>query len=377
MEGKTKKKRKVLKVLLVALSFVLTIVVTASVTLAWFYDSDWASDQVTMAGAVGIEMRDESKLVTSGAGGLHFIINDATTNGKAYPGQAIEMEASVFNNGGTSVTSWWKEQPGYDADTNPNPTDTQIQGSGAGSACFVRANFKIYTNVGTETSLSDYDTTGWTPDEIAQLQKEILENQKMDAQELYEFLVDLIDEQNTKYGSTYKWIFWRNSDARMTINSEKYFAGSKTESTTAQPDEGYFYLCQPDGQTLYQLTVGGEATFLWNGTFIIPWQLTNLSADKHIFIGLSFQAIQTFIPRIDSGTINPTLANNQLPFADCKYNNISVQTVFNSSWFRSVSTVIDGFDYSDSSKGFVPALYPEDKDSKTGTAVANPTLPTT
>ncbi|MBE5736458.1 MAG: hypothetical protein E7356_03820 [Clostridiales bacterium] len=372
MEGKTKKKRKVLKVLLVALSFVLTIVVTASVTLAWFYDSDWASDQVTMAGAVGIEMRDESKLVTSGAGGLHFIINDETTNGKAYPGQAIEMEASVFNNGGTSVTSWWQSQPGYTEGSKP--TDTQIQGSGAGSACFVRANFKIYTNVGVEDDITDYDTTGWTQAEKDQLAIEIQKNKEMNAQALYEFLVDLIDEQNTKYGTTYKWIFWRNSDARMTINSEKYFAGSKTESATAQPDEGYFYLCQPDGETLYQLTVGGDATFLWNGTFIIPWQLTNLSADKHIFIGLSFQAIQTFIPRIDSGTINPTLANNQLPFADCKYNNISVQTVFNSSWFRQVSPIIDGFDYSDDTKGFVPALYPEDHESKTGTAVANPTL---
>ena len=357
MKGKTKTKGRIVKTLLLALSFVLTIVITASVTLAWFYDSDWASDQITMAGSVGIELREQTDrdspangLLTSGAGALHFIINDATTNGKAYPGQAIEMEAAVYNNGGDSKSS----------------------GASNGSECYVRAYFEVYTNIG------DYDLSSLDSSGLSELEKEeIRANALMNAQGLYEFLVGLVDTENTAHGSSYKWTYWRNNNAKHTINGDNYHNGIKLSSSVTEdkPDIGFFYLCESDGQTLKRLSVEETAVFLWNSTFIIPWQLTNLSADKDIFIGVVFQAIQTFIPRIDSGVINNTIANNQLPYADCKYNNISVQTVFNSSYFPPISTVIGSTDYS--APEYVKASLPEgyNNPSHSGTAQANPALP--
>ncbi len=54
MKGKAKNKRKIGKVILIGLGFFLTIVLTFTTTLAWFYDSDWASKSITMAGTVGI-----------------------------------------------------------------------------------------------------------------------------------------------------------------------------------------------------------------------------------------------------------------------------------------------------------------------------------
>lgn len=355
MKGKINSKRKIVKALLLVLSFVLTIVLTASVTLAWFYDSDWASDHVTMAGSVGIEMRESTDrdnpangVLTSGAGELHFIINDATTNGKAYPGQAIEMEAGVYNNGGVS-----KEN-----------------GTSNGSECYVRAHFEVYTNIG------DYNLEEIEDDPtLTELEKEeIRANALMNAQGLYEFLVGLIDTQNEVNGAQYIWTFWRNNDAKHTINEETYHNGVKTSDSALKPDVGYFYLCQSDGVTLKRLSVDESAVFIWNSTFVIPWQLTNLSADKNIFIGLSFQAVQTFIPRIDSGIINDTLAHNQLPYADCKYNNVSVQTVFNSSYFPAISPIVDGVDFSTAE--YVKASLPIDFSDaeKSGTAQPNPTL---
>ena len=75
MKGKKKNKKKVGKILLLGMSFLLTIVLTFTITLAWFYDSDWASNSVTMAGTVGIEVRKQGATsATSGSGNLHFII---------------------------------------------------------------------------------------------------------------------------------------------------------------------------------------------------------------------------------------------------------------------------------------------------------------
>ena len=59
-QTKSKKGKKIAKVVLLALSFILTAVITFNVTLAWFYDEDWASSMVTMAGTVGIELRDDA-----------------------------------------------------------------------------------------------------------------------------------------------------------------------------------------------------------------------------------------------------------------------------------------------------------------------------
>ena len=100
MKGKKKNKRKVGKIILLGMSFLLTIILTFSFTMAWFYDADWSSNFVHMAGSVGIEIRKQQKydgegnpiyptLTTSGAGNLHFTI----TTDKAYPGQAIDVSA--------------------------------------------------------------------------------------------------------------------------------------------------------------------------------------------------------------------------------------------------------------------------------------------
>ena len=95
------------------------------------------------------------------------------------------------------------------------------------------------------------------------------------------------------------------------------------------------------------LGVKETAVFLWNNTFVIPWQLTNTSADKTLFVGVSFQAIQTFIPKmvtnegVSTGIIDSE-ANNQLPAIDCTYDSIAVQTVFNSCKFTPIDiTVLD------------------------------------
>ncbi|MBQ7351736.1 MAG: hypothetical protein IJW59_02570 [Clostridia bacterium] len=326
MKGKSKKdKRKKIGVaIMLVMSFMLTIVLTATLTLAWFYDTDWASESVTMAGAVGIEMREESGKATSGKGQLHFKLYNTSL---AYPGQAIEMEASVFNNGGTSVQNYFTENPDEKpadpaADATPEEVktaidakDAAIKNSGAGSDCYVRAYFEVFTNI-TEDALKSDD--------------------------IYEFLVDLIEAQNTK--NTYKWVHWENDDAVCELDDKFYYNGSTKidgvdiTDATVQSDGGYFYLCTAnlaENSVLYKLEVGDTAAFLWDGQFIIPWQLTNLSADKVIYIGVKFEAIQTFIPKMADGKI-VTDADNQLPEGQCTISNPAVQTVFNTCTFEQI-----------------------------------------
>jgi hypothetical protein len=119
----------------------------------------------------------------------------------------------------------------------------------------------------------------------------------------------------------------------------------------AKKDIGFFYLCYDDttkgadNKILKPLEVGKTTAFLWNSTFVIPWQLTNTSADKHIFVGVTFQAIQTFIPIIENGSISK-LADNQLSADLCTYDSIAVQTVFNSSHFKPIELVVNGLDFS-------------------------------
>ena len=361
MEGK-KKKRKAGKIILLAMSFVMTIVLTFTVTYAWFFDSDWASKYVTMAGSVGIEIREElsdgSLVKSSGAGSLHFDI--ATT--LAYPGQAIDINASVYNNGGMSAN--------YNPTTNPNK----------GSECYVRARFEVYTDIGFQETIDrdDYDTTEEYNAAVAEAEARAESEKDMNADSIYKYLNDLIsgantDEDNT---ATYGWIYHQSTGAKAITttgtsagtlnyylegesgyvdgegNTVKYTAAN---SSTLK-DKGYYYLCMRTGttmkDTLYPLTVGDDAAFLWNSTFIIPWTLTNYSADKHIFIAVTFQAIQTFIPIIDAntgefddkpnnqdGTYNSTTEKYEID-----YDNPSVQTVFNTCAFDPIETeiMIDG-----------------------------------
>lgn len=375
MKGKTRKIDNLSKGLLLAVSFILTIVLTATLTLAWFYDTDWSSSTSTMAGAVGIEMRDHKDKVTSGADQMHFIISTDL----AYPGQAIDVSASVFNNGGSSIVNYFKDpankpaEPGGTTDEGGtyHPTDKEIQDAGnnlIGSACYIRAHFAVYTNIGTR------DDDPSTPENEADPETEKLLN----ARGLYEFLVGLIETQNSIENATYRWVYYRNEQAVKFLQGKYYYNGVEVEPAEGQDipaqveDEGFFYLCYTDGYTLLPLKVGDKAAFLWNDTFVLPWQLTNASADRAIFVGLSFQAVQTFIPVIDGTTgVISKLADNQLKPELCYYNDNSVQTVFNTSVFDPIDTVIGDIDYSDESKGFTKATYP----SNPGTGTIKPSEP--
>ena len=402
MKGKNKKK-KVGKIILLAMSFIMTVVVTFSVTLAWFYDSDWANKTITMAGAVGIHMEDTAGKATHGAGNFYFKLADPETNPYAYPGQAIEVQAKVFNDGGDSIINYFSgktynnDSSSYNNSSNYNNTD--IAGTtNVGSPCYVRARFVVYTDIGQVMTKaqayakwpqvldSSWSTdTNEIPDSFtptvptapnfntaSQSEKtayytkmtqykelnEYLENRKMSAQELYEALVDMVDSANANAndGGTpgYNWVFWENDSAAMTLDGKTYFEGKQQSGTR---DGGYFYLCYETAdasknilanKTLKPLNVGDAAAFLWNGTFVIPWQLTNLSADKTIFVAVEFQAIQTYIPLIAGGTIN-SRADNQLPAGYCYYDDISVQTIFNSSRFTNyeeLTTDASGIVYS-------------------------------
>ncbi len=327
MEGK-KKKRKAGGIILLCMSFLLVIVLTFTLTLAWFFDSDWSSNYVTMAGSVGIEIRDNdgtnAPITTSGGGTLHFNIS---TN-LAYPGQAIDARAEVYNNGGISVTN----------------------NTGVGSPCYIRARFIVYTNIGGEGENND--------------------DAYLNSGTLYSFLQTLIDTQNNQAVSgdknKYYWQYASFAGARNLSytgtasgtmqyyleGSTKDASGNAYSASTTDTDKGYFYLCRKtdttnnttDG-TLYALDVGESSVFLWNSQFIIPWQLTNYSADKHIFVAVEFQAIQTFIPAMTNGIISST-ANNQHGVRQedgtylVKYSDTAVQTVFNTIKFKDIETTI-------------------------------------
>ncbi len=318
MEGKKKTKTKFWKVALIGLSFVMTVVLTVGITLAWFFDSDWASNYVQMAGSVGIEVRKNgSEITTSGAGNLHFVITNNPANpGYAYPGQAVDVSASVYNNGGRSVQ----------------------QSTGVGSPCFIRAHFAVYTDIG-------IDDPG-TPEDESELEA------ALNAQAFYDFMQNLIALQNADISTTgYYWKYYSLTNSlplsltgTSAGNIKYYLEGQAYDTTVSTGDRGYFYLCDGTGgvqtDTLKVLNVADTASFLWNNRIIIPWTLSNASADKLIFVAVEFQAIQTFIPRIESGLI-ATDADNQLALASCTYNNTSVQTVFNSSAFDKFSTVLN------------------------------------
>lgn len=352
MKGKIIKKKNVGKIVLIGMSFLLTVLLTFSITLAWFYDADWASNYINMAGSVGIEIRRQQKLLpngdpdpadtnllTSGAGNLKFTI----TTEKAYPGQAIDVSASVYNNGGKS-------------------------GAG-GSQCYVRAHFAVYTNIAVGYDIdradygsdadyyaalnalyklnpADYDTTAKFYAAL-DAEKAIAVNEKnMGADALYDFFNTLIDKQNTD-NSVYFWKYYRAQGSKPLSSSGistgdvlHYFEGSSAAAASNNYDRGYFYLCKPDQETLLPLELEQTAVFLWNNTFIIPWNLTNASADKYLFVAVTFQAIQTFIPVIDANGVISDEANNQTPADACKYNNHSVQTVFNSCAFKPIDTSI-------------------------------------
>lgn len=349
MKGKTKKKRKIGKIILIGMSFFLTILLTFTTTLAWFYDSDWASKYIKMGGTVGISIRDNTGAFTSGTGNLHFILsNTENTNGLGYPGQSVDVSASCYNDGGRSTTN--------------------------GSECYVRARFAVYTNIGKDPNPNDYITTEYpdgtkNPDyieDVAQAEND----KKLSASSLYSFLNSLIDTQNSLSDSTgYRWVYYKRTgsltltDSGTASTNPKYYldGNTLTNKDDTSHDRGYFYLCENKDASgnlsnkMKKLAVGSDAVFLWNNTFTIPWQLTNASAGKYIYVGVIFQAVQTYIPVIDgaTGTISQA-ANNQLPADDCLYNDVSVQTVFNTCTFKEIPLIVnvDGVDIDFGSSDF-------------------------
>lgn len=392
MKGKAKNKRKIGKVILVGMGFFLAIILTFTTTLAWFYDSDWASRNVTMAGTVGIRVKDGENF-TSGSGQLHFKIS----TDKAYPGQAIDASASCYNDGGKS-------------------------GLEKGSKCYVRAHFAVYTNIGKLPEATDYvggsaskayiaakaqydaaiargETPGYPEPKASDYEGGTTSNAykedyataqneaDMKAENLYAFLVELIEKQNELFSTTgYYWNYYKNdglangigggfplsssgtgNDISYYIDGKEYvsngsgyvhtYTDSDGQTQTTDPvdykdlkDKGYFYLCtaQGDNAQLKELDLNETSVFLWNNRFIIPWKLTNASAEKDIFVAVEFQAIQTYIPIINDGKIKSDEMDNQLPAEQCTIKNKSVQTVFNSCSFTPISTVIGDKDYGNS-----------------------------
>jgi len=330
--------------MLLGMSFLLTIVLTFTMTMAWFFDSDWANNGVTMAGSVGIQIRDYQHTTTSGTGALNFEISTDL----AYPGQAIQVSAEVYNDGGKS-------------------------GLASGSACYVRAHFKVYTNIGQD---------GLVDDPLTEDIDESKLESEMNAQSLYNFLAGVIETQNTTQNLDYCWNYYKAPattlrDSGIATNDLSYYLDGVKSSTpygSTLTDKGYFYLCYRKGETFTQkikstaegakdtdtveqsvtttdtkvlmpLQVNENSVFLWNSTFIIPWTLTNYSADKRIFVAVTFQAIQTFIPEMmDDGTIS-TAANNQLLPSECTYDDTSVTTVFNSCKFADLDIPDDVKDF--------------------------------
>lgn len=355
MKGKTqnkKGKKKLIKILILACSFVLTIVVSASVTLAWFYDSDWASNTVTMAGTVGIEMRNDAKTHTTGINQLHFKIDTAY----AYPGQSVELQASVFNNGGTSIEEYFEKHSIPLNDENikkygQGQVDTNGDGTAdykdvIGSSAYIRAQFVVFTNIvegGTapeEPDLSEYDDMAEYLEDMIKYEEDLFAYEEAQANEafngrsIYNALQGLLN--NT---ADYTWKYHKNT------TSSYQFDGSPYTVT----DLGYYYLCVGDGSTkvLKELKVGDTAAYLWNSTFVIPWELTNLSADKEIYIGITFQAVQTYIPRVHEVVtseegVEPVTKEWQIvsdyenALENPKYDDTAVQIVFNTSRFKTV-----------------------------------------
>ena len=231
----------------------------------------------------------------------------------------------------------------------------------------------------------------------------------MNSRQLYDFLLELVTKQND-VTSDYQWIYYSNESAGNgqllspsgtdADNVKLYYEGESftndadgqaqlNQKIATEGKRGYFYLCYKptstavinkkdhttavpstttpatEGKTgiLMPLAVSSEAVFLWNSTFIIPWTLTNYSADKDIFVIVEFQAVQTFIPEVESTGVINNAANNQLSAEQCYYYSKSVQTVFNSSGFDAPALTIktkDGrdIDLGDENSPYAPISMP-------------------
>lgn len=360
MKGKNKKKR-ALKISLIAMSFILVMVLGVSLTLAWFYDGDWASNYVQMGGPVGIKIYDtvdgegKPNHFTSGANNLHF---NLLSSEKAYPGQSIKIQAGIYNEGMQSTVLK------KDGDNLSFETQT------SGSSCFVRAHFAVYTSI--------TDTTG-----------------TFDVSDLCTFVDGLIGTQNQKYkdGTDYYWFYHQEKGSKAlsetstdASKNKHYFNGKEVTENTDILDDGYYYLCggsnediptgdgAEDKAILKELEFLTAKAYLWDSTIVIPWQLNNGSADAVIVVEVRFEAIQTFIPEISGGVIS-NAENNRVDDDEVtddyqvSVGNDSLQTVFNSSDFSSTFTQANGNEYTgkikvtvDGTDFLIPYVDTESKD---------------
>ena len=320
-------------------------------------------------------MRNSAGTPTSGAGALHFKIS---TN-YAYPGQAMDLQASVFNNGGSSITNYYKNQ----ATPVTNPTDTQIQTAGdanVGSKAYIRAQVILLTNMNMDAAPADQTSEAYA---------EWLDSQKFNAREIYKALNGLITTNNSTSATT-DWVY----DRTPTVDETTFQGTVKFDSTDHTfYDYGYYYLCYDATSNanlknvLYPLSVGHNAAFLFKNTFIIPWTLTNITADKEIYIGVKFEAIQTFIPRLNN-TYDSTTKGWSIYSAEMDnqaddvitgtgsegyqnfYYSTNVQIVFNTSRFAKIKfTLADSSTYtvgetSNANYSMITGLLPAEFTSK-------------
>lgn len=308
------------KIVLLALAFLMTIIITFTMTVAWFFDSDWADNKITMGGKVSVyltngENTDTSDDTTypydnlgqSGSKSLHFQLFGGAE--KAYPGQTIDVKTSVYNDGE--------------------------------SDCYIRAKFMVATDVG--------------------------DGEDLDIGNLYYFLYTLVTDINKVSSYDYCWVYSElDHTTPIYFEGQYYLNGDtfskdeweKTKPDAEKVDGGYYYLCQKvDGAVsslLKPVSKSSLQTFFMDGTFLIPWTLTNSSASCNLYAAVQFQAIQTFIPVVynpnesdsssveyneDSkyyGTISKK-ENNRYPEASVAYNTYSAQAVWNSCSFPSIT----------------------------------------
>ena len=322
-------KGRYLNIVLLALAFLMTIVITFTVTVAWFFDSDWASNDITMGGKVSIYLTNGVKdgegnyTQLYGKNQLHFKLfdsGDPTAPGYqkpvGYPGQTIDVRASVFNDGD--------------------------------SKCYVRAKFLVASNV---------------PDS------------KLSLSSLYIYLQQLVNAINSNSSYQYCWRYYEQTAANAIKFDGSYYLNGTAYTDSAwntlenKSDGGYYYLCKKVSNAvsdiLMPMELGELDTFFMDGTFLIPWQLKNDSAGCKLFAAVQFDAIQTYIPIVynkdaASGTkeytSDPTLhgtickdVNNQMPEDLVKYNTYSAQAVWNSCEFDGIteSWVDSGFSIQD------------------------------
>ena len=306
------------KIVLLALAFLMTIIITFTVTVAWFYDSDWADNKITMGGKVSVFLTNGENIGTesepeyenlgqSGSQKLHFQLFGGAE--KAYPGQTIDVKTSVYNDG--------------DSD------------------CFIRAKFMVATDVS--------------------------DGEDLDIGNLYYFLHTLVLAINEVEEYDYCWVYFEHDYTAPVYFEEKYYLNGdsydkdsweKTMTNDQKNDGGYYYLCQKVGNAVSPLlkpvAKSSLQTFFMDGTFLIPWTLTNSSASCNLYATVQFQAIQTFIPIVynpnetnasskeyhqDSkyhGTISKA-ENNRFPEDSVRYDTYSAQAVWNSCEFDSIT----------------------------------------